>query len=457
MSRSPPFNVPQDVESFFLNTYSKEHWESLCESLSSPPSKTFFRVIVPSDYEPDLNFSRAAHKRRADILPDIQNAINKHCFERGWDIDHFQLQCHPILEDVLYLPVIEALSIEKPEKEIMIDTSTATAVLRGANIFAPGILAVETNVNVDDKVAIMVDLEKKCLRGYSEKFQGLKFHVGNGILKKPRRAIFSKPPSELSGDGVFMVEPLYRTCGIPLGFSHLVFLQNITSTLTTRLLNVEPNNIVLDMCASPGGKTVHIASMLRGTGFVIALDKNKYKIDRIKKNAQFCGVESQVRTYAQNATKLEGDLKPQDYKGLPGQGFAANIFDRIMLDPPCTGFGQRPTFSTTKDVQEVRSFRESQPAYQIRLMAQAVRLLKPGGTMVYSTCTLNPYENEAVVAWCLNNYTDMELLTPDTMLGGPGLAGFGLEADACSKVQRFDPVNNPETVGFFIAKLRKIA
>jgi hypothetical protein len=77
MSQSPPFNVPQDVESFFLDIYSKEHWENLCKSLSSPPSKTFFRVIVPSDYEPELNFSLAAHKRRAGILPDIQNAINK--------------------------------------------------------------------------------------------------------------------------------------------------------------------------------------------------------------------------------------------------------------------------------------------------------------------------------------------------------------------------------------------
>jgi 16S rRNA C967 or C1407 C5-methylase (RsmB/RsmF family) len=129
--------------------------------------------------------------------------------------------------------------------------------------------------------------------------------------------------------------------------------------------------------------------MLRRSGFVIALDKNKYKIDRIRKNAQLCGVESQIKTYAQNSTKLEGDLEPQDFKGLPGQGFAANVFDRIMLDPPCTGFGQRPTFSTTKDVQEVRSFRESQPAYQIRLMAQAVRLLKTGGTMIYSTCTVS--------------------------------------------------------------------
>jgi 16S rRNA C967 or C1407 C5-methylase (RsmB/RsmF family) len=68
---------------------------------------------------------------------------------------------------------------------------------------------------------------------------------------------------------------------------------------------------------------------------------------------------------------------------------------------------------------------------------------------------LNPYENEAVVAWCLSNHSEMELVTPDVVLGGPGVPGYGLNDGDCSKVQRFDPVNNPETVGFFIAKLRK--
>lgn len=62
-----------------------------------------------------------------------------------------------------------------------------------------------------------------------------------------------------------------------------------------------------------------------------------------------------------------------------------------------------------------------------------------------------------MVAWCLKTYKDMELVTPDIILGGPGLPDFGLEMDECSKLQRFDPVHNPETVGFFIAKLRKVA
>lgn len=258
-----------------------------------------------------------------------------------------------------------------------------------------------------------VDMDKKCLRGRSKRFEGRKIHVGNGILKQSRQAIFSKKPSELSGDGVLMTDPIYKTCGIPQGMNDQLFLQNITSTLASALLEVGMDHTVLDMvsystyntmklclllftifknqCASPGGKSIHIASMCRGSGCVIALDKNKYKIDRILKNAKIYEVEEKVRAYICDSTNLEGDATPDEFKGLPGQGLASESFDRIMLDPPCTGLGQRPVFGTTSEVQKVNSFRTTQPAYQKRLMAQAVRLLKVGGIMIYSTCTVSKY------------------------------------------------------------------
>jgi len=159
--------------------------------------------------------------------------------------------------------------------------------------------------------------------------------------------------------------------------------------------------------------------------------------------------------YVKDSTNLEGNSKPREFQGLPGQGFAPQVFDRIMLDPPCTGFGQRPVFAMTKGDHEVNSFRNTQPGYQKRLISQAVRLLKVGGTMVYSTCTLNPYENEAIVAHCLQQHPNMELVTPNVQLGDAGLAGYGLTTTQCAQVQRFDPVTHPETVGFFIAKLYK--
>jgi 16S rRNA C967 or C1407 C5-methylase (RsmB/RsmF family) len=128
--------------------------------------------------------------------------------------------------------------------------------------------------------------------------------------------------------------------------------------------------------------------MLRETGIVIALDRSSYKIDRIRRNIKLCQVQDKVRVYVKDSTNLEGNSKPREFQGLPGQGFAPQVFDRIMLDPPCTGFGQRPVFAMTKVDHEVNSFRNTQPGYQKRLISQAVRLLKVGGTMVYSTCTV---------------------------------------------------------------------
>jgi 16S rRNA C967 or C1407 C5-methylase (RsmB/RsmF family) len=129
--------------------------------------------------------------------------------------------------------------------------------------------------------------------------------------------------------------------------------------------------------------------MCRGSGSVIALDKNKYKIDRIIKNAKIYQVESKVRAFICDSTNLEGNATPDEFTSLPGQGIAVQSFDRIMLDPPCTGLGQRPVFGTTSEVQKVNAFRTTQPAYQKRLMSQAVRLLKIGGVLVYSTCTVS--------------------------------------------------------------------
>ncbi|KAJ2957586.1 hypothetical protein NQZ79_g6686 [Umbelopsis isabellina] len=466
MSPLPPLEVPPEVIAFFLNVYSETHWEKLRKQLASPPTTTYFRVIVPLSYRPDLDFT------------------NAHCISRNWDTGKYKVLCHPMLDDVLYLPVLENFNIEKPEKgmlaymtpcnaqaltrvtdelwyfhgingfsEVMIDASAGTAVLRGADIFAPGILAAESDTHIDNTVAIMVDMDKKCLRGRSKRFDGRKIHVGNGILKQSRQAIFSKKPSELSGDGVLMSDPIYKTCGIPQGMNDQLFLQNITSTLASALLEVGMDHKVLDMCASPGGKSIHIASMCRGSGSVIALDKNKYKIDRILKNAKIYQVEKKVRAYICDSTNLEGDATADEFNGLPGQGLVSESFDRIMLDPPCTGLGQRPVFGTTSEVQKVNSFRTAQPAYQKRLMAQAVRLLKVGGIMIYSTCTLNPHENEEVIADCLSRYPNMKLINPEVKIGGPGLLGYGLNAEECELVQRFDPTTHPETVGFFIAKL----
>ncbi len=93
--------------------------------------------------------------------------------------------------------------------------------------------------------------------------------------------------------------------------------------------------------------------------------------------------------------------------------------------------------------------------YQRRFIHCAVSLLKPGGILVYSTCTINACENEEIVTYVLKNYSNMKLLPIEIPIGLPGLKGFGLDDTARSKIRRFDPSDKADTMGFFVAKFNK--
>lgn len=87
---------------------------------------------------------------------------------------------------------------------------------------------------------------------------------------------------------------------------------------------------------------------------------------------------------------------------------------------------------------------------------EAIELLKPGGTMTYSTCTINGYENEAMVKHILDQYSCMQLLPIDVDIGLAGLPGYGLSETERTYVRRFDPSDSSDTMGFFVAKFRKL-
>ena len=125
-------------------------------------------------------------------------------------------------------------------------------------------------------------------------------------------------------------------------------------------------------------------------------------------------------------------------------------FDIILLDPPCSGFGQRPVFKN----ECIEDQFESISTYQAKLFKTAISLLKPGGFLLYSTCTMNPLENEILVNDMLNLYKDgIELYPIDFAIGESGIPGLIKEH---FKVKRFWPDGIDDTNGFFIALIRKI-
>ena len=145
--------------------------------------------------------------------------------------------------------------------------------------------------------------------------------------------------------------------------------------------------LILDMCAAPGGKTTHIASLLskKGGGTVIAIDKSQNKVNRVLDNCRRFGVDSYVEALVRDSTKLLSSKANNATDDDCGRVFKTNMFDRILLDAPCSALGQRPQFHISMKPKELASF----PKIQKKLLDVAYKLLKIGGFLVYSTCTFN--------------------------------------------------------------------
>ncbi|XP_047205355.1 tRNA (cytosine(72)-C(5))-methyltransferase NSUN6 isoform X1 [Girardinichthys multiradiatus] len=367
---------------------------------------------------------------------------------------------HPRITDVLLLPVDGPRQVEQLSSEVVVGAQCGSAVLRGAHVFAPGIIASPKYMKAGDMVSVFSDLEGRCTRGATS-FQGNKVFVGNGVAEMDRSAIFATE-TPARGVGVQMVDPLYQSPSFDGVLPSLVFLQNLPSVVVGHVLAPRPGEWILDMCAAPGGKTCHIAALMGDKGEVVALDRIQNKIDRIRQNAQMLSLQS-IKAYCFNSTQAVSDEPKQEAKGPP---FPPESFDRVLLDAPCSGLGQRPNMASTWSLKEICSY----PPLQRKLFQAAVRLLKKGGVLVYSTCTVTLAENEEQVAWALNTFPCLTLQPQEPHIGAEGMLGAGLSPEQLCLLQRFSPEVNwdqiettaplafradRDTIGFFIAKFLK--
>ncbi|XP_074478502.1 tRNA (cytosine(72)-C(5))-methyltransferase NSUN6 isoform X1 [Sebastes fasciatus] len=371
-----------------------------------------------------------------------------------------QILPHPRIPDVLLLPVDGPRPVKQLSSEVLVGAQCGSAVLRGAHVFVPGIVASPKYMKAGDVVSVVSDLEGRCTRGATS-FQGKKVFVGNGVTQLDRSSIFctDKPAK---GIGVRMVEPLYQSPSFDGVLPNLVFLQNLPSVVVGHVLGPRPGERILDMCAAPGGKTCHIAALMKDQGEVVALDRIRNKIDRIRQNAQMLHLQS-IKVYCFNSTQAVSSDPAQEAEGPP---FPPESFDRVLLDAPCSGLGQRPSMSCTWSLKEICSY---QPL-QRKLFHAAVRLLKKGGVLVYSTCTVTLAENEEQVAWALHTFPCLTLQPQEPHIGAEGMLGAGLSPEQLRLLQRFSPElswdqtgtaaplpcrADGDTIGFFIAKFLK--
>jgi len=174
----------------------------------------------------------------------------------------------------------------------------------------------------------------------------------------------------------------------------LFSIQDESSMLVAEAVAPEPGMKVLDCCAAPGGKTAHLAELMRDRGKVYAIDIHPHKIKLIEEQARRLGL-SCIAAEAGDAAHLT-------------EKFGDERFDRILVDAPCSGFGvirRKPDLKWRKSEDDIRAVSR----LQLEILSEAGKLLKPGGRLVYSTCTVEREENERVIERFLAGHPEYEL------------------------------------------------
>ena len=221
---------------------------------------------------------------------------------------------------------------------------------------------------------------------------------------------------------------IHRLAGYGEG---LFAVQDVSSMLVVEAAGIRPGDTVIDVCAAPGGKTFHAADKLWGTGEVIACDVSQYKTDRIEENRKRLGVEN-VSVRVQDARLRDDSLLKRA--------------DVLLADVPCSGLGVIGRKQDIKYRVTAESLKEIQ-TLQKEILSNVIEYLKPGGIMMYSTCTMNPGENEEMVNWICDTF-GLERVS----MAGQMPKALAEEANQ-GMIQLLPGVH--ETDGFFLAKLRR--
>ncbi len=209
-----------------------------------------------------------------------------------------------------------------------------------------------------------------------------------------------------------------------------IYLQGLTSMLPAIILDPKPGEIVADICAAPGSKTSQLAAMMKNEGKIVAVEENSVRYQKLMNTLRIQGA-SMVEAKLEDSTILHHTMP--------------EMFDKILADVPCSAEGRI-------NVDDQRSYGfwslkniVAHAKLQRRLLRSAYLCLKPGGTLVYSTCTLAAEENEAQIDWFLGEYPDMKAeaitipFTPSIM----------------HKNKSLTLLPSASAEGFFVAKMRK--
>jgi len=365
-----------------------DDWEKVLEALSRPVRTYYVRCNT--------------HK----ITPE---ELKNRLLQRGLRVDF----CSAVPE-ALGLPIDGPFDIPISDQLIVVDKQTAESVLQGANVYAPGIVDCDS-VRLGDSVTVVSEFGEALASGDALMTANeiLTFRKGLAVRLTHRR----------------FHEPQVRD--LPEFSQGLLYPQSLGAMVTSRVLEPEPGETIVDMNCAPGGKLSHLSQLMSNTGRILGFDRNSEKIAHSRRTVANLGCTN-VTLSVHDSRYLDAD-------------FSNLNADRVLIDPPCSALGLRPKvydFTTRKRIGNLAD-------YQKQFVKAASKVVKPGGTVVYSVCTFTTQECESIVEYA-ERECNLRVVEQKPILGSNGLSAFGRSASLC---QRFHP--HVHEGGYFIAKFER--
>ncbi|VAI90029.1 unnamed protein product [Triticum turgidum subsp. durum] len=502
----PGLRWQPEVEEYFASAYGRDHFARISQALAHPSCYSCIRVNTLKS-STDTVMQKLLKLVNENELSCGFNGLKigeQNGGEQAHEGSYLVHKCpYSGLENVLFVRGSGPHALHYNDqpghsmKEIIVSRKCAESVLRGAQVYVPGVLACSAHVEKGDKVAVSVAIEQPVknsgwavgitrgivLQGlqsdaHYEERKGL--YIGQGIAAMSRAGIFRV----LHGVAVEMTE---RTCLKGRYFFKICQVLWLLMSLVMGILKLadEMGLSCIRAYKLDALKSVRKACEERNLGVadncseaIVTLAENSGPIrsiigarvtDAAEDSSTAIVEQTDAKSYVSKADLRKNLRRMRNGTGRSNcsggrvedsKGFFPSSFDRVLLDAPCSALGLRPRLFAGEETLE--SLRKN-ATYQRRLFDQAVKLVRPGGIIVYSTCTINPGENEALVRYALDTYKFLSLGSQHPKVGGPGIIGScklpnkayteqWLTEDEAQLVQRFDPSSSLDTMGFFIAK-----
>ncbi|MEM4970242.1 MAG: PUA domain-containing protein [Sulfolobales archaeon] len=314
------------------------------------------------------------------------------------------------LEEAIYIPVEGPYRLEPRGKVVIADKRASESVMMGSNLYSPGVISC-SGIREGDEVSIVSE---------------------NGVLVAIGKARISCEDAIRARSGIFVEveKSLYKAAPIRelnAWRQGLIYPQSLPSMVASRMLFPESGDVVIDMCAAPGGKAGHIFELSRGKAMVYAIDHSARRIEEMVENFKRLGYEDKIKVYRLDSRYLSKDL-----------GVMA---DKVIIDPPCTATGVKPKLWHRISYRDL----DSLVRYQLQFLGEAQKILRERGILVYSTCSIAYDENERLIGELIENKGFEVVEPPYWVKRRAFITDYG--------AIRFDPRSGYP--GFFIASLRK--